>query len=135
MYQPPNSPNCNTFFRAIQSIQYKKISRKMDELIANAMEAFDDLPLDVCKRVWSTTQIVTNSILLVDGSNNYAIPHVGKLKLARLLGQDLPLRLPCRALIANKNIHSDAISAFVAAGENRNTNDLGETPPLFLFDC
>jgi hypothetical protein len=57
-----------------------------------------------------------NLILLVDDGNNYAIPHVGKLKLARSLGQDLPLRLPCRALIAGENIDSNAISGFVAAG-------------------
>ncbi len=94
------------------------------------MEAFKDLPLDVCKRVWSTAQIVMNSILLVDGGNNYALPHVGKLKLARSLGQDLPLRLPCRALIAGETIDSDAIRAFVAAKEN---DDLGENSHLFFI--
>jgi hypothetical protein len=96
VYQPPNSPDCNitldlAIFCAILSIQYEQVSNNIEELIANVMEAIEDLPLDVCKRVWSTAQIVMNSILLVDvnGGNNYALPHVSKLKLARLLGQDL----------------------------------------------
>ena len=100
--QPPNSPDTNTldlaFFRAIQTIQYQKKSRNLDELIANVEEAYDELPLDVCKHVWSTAQMCMNSIILRNGGNDYKLPHVGKLKVARLIRRDFPTTLPCQAI-------------------------------------
>ena len=118
--QPPNSPDTNTlddltFFRAIQTIQFTKQSDNLDELIANVEEAYDELPLDVCKHVWSTAQMCMNSILLRNGGNDYKLPHVGKLKIARLIGRNFPTRLPCQALIANEDITEAAVTAFVAA--------------------
>jgi hypothetical protein len=44
------------------------------------------------------------SILLADEGNNCALPHVAKLKLTNSLGQDIPLRLPCQALLAREDI-------------------------------
>ena len=56
--QPANSPDTNTldlaFFRAIQSLQYQKPAKNLDELIANVEEAYAELPIDVCRHVWST---------------------------------------------------------------------------------
>ena len=128
-YQPPNSPDTNTldlaFFRAIQSIQHQKVSKNIDELIDNVHQAYADMPLDVCKRVWTTAQVVMNSILLADGGNNYALPHVAKSKLTNSLGQDIPLRLPCRALLAREDITCDAIKDFVVA-ERAARDGMGE---------
>jgi hypothetical protein len=119
--QPANSPDTNTldlaFFRAIQSLQYQKRAQNLDELIANVEEAYAELPLDVCRHVWSTAQIVLNSILLSDGGNQYKLPHIGKMRIARALGKDFPMRLPCQAIIAGADIDEAAIIAFVAAEE------------------
>ena len=59
--QPPNSPDTTikdlALFRAMQSLQYTKPSKNMDELIENATQAFLEYPLDLCKKVWTTAQI------------------------------------------------------------------------------
>ncbi len=56
--QPANLPDLNTldlaFFRAIQSLQYQKPAKNLDEMIAIVHKAYVDLPLDVCKNVWTT---------------------------------------------------------------------------------
>jgi hypothetical protein len=85
----------------------------LDELIANVKEAYAKLPLDVCRHVWSTAQIVMNSILLCNGENDYKLPHVGKMRIARALSHNFPMRLPCQALVAGGNINEAAITAFV----------------------
>jgi hypothetical protein len=105
------------FFRAIQSLQYQKRAQNLDELIANVEEAYAELPLDVCRHVWSTAQIVLNSILLSDGGNQYKLPHIGKMRIACALGKDFPMHLPCQAIIAGADIDEAAIIAFVAAEE------------------
>jgi hypothetical protein len=116
--QPANSPDTNTldlaFFRAIQTLQYSKPAKNLDELIANVEEAYAELPIDVCRHVWSTAQIIMNSILLSAGGNEYKLPHIGKMRIARALGEDFPTRLPCQALIAGANINEAGITAFVA---------------------
>ncbi len=120
-YQLANSPDTNTldlaFFRAIQSLQYQKPAKNLDEQIANVEEAYAELPLDVCGHVWSTAQIVMNSVLLSAGGNQYKLPHIGKMRIARALGKDFPMPLPCQALIAGANIDEAAITAFVATEE------------------
>jgi len=113
--QPPNSPDTNTldlaFFRAIQSIQYQKPSKNIDELINNVIIAFQELPLDVCIKVWTTAQMVMNEIILAQGSNNYKLPHAGKDKIARELGQSIPYRLPCKAITSNSHLDGTAIKS------------------------
>ena len=143
--QPPNSPDTNTldlaFFRAIQTIQYQKKSRNLDELIANVEEAYDELPLDVCKHVWSTAQMCMNSIILCNGGNNYELLHVGKLKVARLIGHDFPTMLPCQAIISNEDISEAAIAAFVDTEDTNNGTFIcllvcrRSPPPPYSFDC
>ena len=61
-----------------------------------------------------------NSIILRNGGNDYNLPHVGKLKVARLIGRDFPQTLPCQAIISNKDITETAIAAFVAGAEVTN---------------
>ena len=99
VHQPANSPDCNTldlaFFRAIQSLQYQKSPTNIDELIVHVQEAFAELPLDVCRKVWMTAMIVMNHILIHQVNNDYKLPHVGKLKVEKAFGRDTPMRLPC----------------------------------------
>ncbi len=114
-------PDTNTldlaFFCAIQSLQYQKRAQNLNELIANIEEAYAELPLDVCRHVWSTAQIIMNSILLSDGGNQYKLPHIGKMRIARALGKDFPMCLPCQALIAGTDIDEAAITTFVTTEE------------------
>jgi hypothetical protein len=118
VHQPASSPDCNTldltFFRAIQSLQYQKCAKNVDELVAHVQEAFAKLPLDVCRKVWSTAQIVMNQILLHNGNNDYKLPHVGKLKTETLAGRDISLRLPCRALIDGGALDCEYIISFMS---------------------
>jgi hypothetical protein len=55
VHQHANSPDCNTldltFFHTIQSLQYQKCPRNIEELIAHIHKAFAELPLDVCCKV------------------------------------------------------------------------------------
>ena len=115
--QPANSPDCNTldlaFFRAIQSLQYQKCAKNINELCAHVLKAFVNLPLDVCKKVWMTAQIVMNKILIHNGNNDYKLPHVGKLKVEKAVGGDIPLSLPCRALIKNNLLNCEYIIQFI----------------------
>jgi hypothetical protein len=53
-------------------------AQNLDQLIANVKEAFDELPLDACKRVWLTAQTVMNLILLVNKSNNYTLQQLAR---------------------------------------------------------
>jgi hypothetical protein len=97
-----------------------------------------DLPLNVCKNVWTTAQLVVNQVLLCNGGNNYKLPHFGKLKIAAANGRAIPMRLPCRALIASDHLNADAITAAIVS------SDQGMPARLFLilrflsmhlFDC
>ena len=99
MTQPANSPNLNTldlvFFRAIQSLQYQKPAKNLDEMIEIVHEAYADLPLDVCKNVWMMAQLIMNQVLLCKRCNNHKLPHIGKLKISvAAIGRDIPMRLP-----------------------------------------
>jgi hypothetical protein len=61
----------------------------MDKMIAHVLEAYQDLPLDVCKRVWTTAQLVMNQVLLIDGGNDYKLLHAEKLKIVANHGRDM----------------------------------------------
>jgi len=114
--QPPNSPDLNTedlaFFRGIQSLQFQKNAYTIDQLMVNVLEAFHEFPLETCKKVWTTAQMVMNEILLCGGNNNYKLPHAGKDKIVRLMKHDIPLRLPCQAMINNGSLNGNAIIAY-----------------------
>ena len=76
------------------------------------------LPLEVCIKVWTTAQMVMNEILLADGNNNYKLPHAGKEKIVRELGKQIPMRLPCTALVSKSPLNGAAIkSAMMADSE------------------
>ncbi len=101
--QPANLPDLNTldlaFFQAIQSLQYQKPAKNLDKMIPMVHDAHTELPLNICKNVWTTAQLVMNQVLLCNGGSDYKLPHIGKLKIAAANGRDIPMRLPCRAAI------------------------------------
>ena len=104
MNQPPNSSDCNVqdlaFVHAIQSIQYTKYAKNVDKLMVNVLEAYNELPLDTCKKVWTTAQMVMKEVICNGGGNIYKLPHAQKDKLVQMLQRDIPaLSLPCQAKI------------------------------------
>ncbi len=50
-------------------------------MIVNVHKAYTELPIDVCKKVWTTVQLVMNHAFLCNRGNNYKLPHIRKLKL------------------------------------------------------
>ena len=71
----------------------------MEELIDHVKEAYNELPLPVCIKVWTTAQMVMNEIIIHNGHNTYKLPHAAKDKLICAASTALPLCLPCQALI------------------------------------
>ncbi|XP_074287904.1 uncharacterized protein LOC141613067 [Silene latifolia] len=88
-YQPPNSPDLNVldlgFFRAIQSLQQKKKSKVVSELVENTTKAFDDLEVIKLNYVFITLQACMLEIMQLKGGNDYPVPHMHKSKLAKNL--------------------------------------------------
>ncbi|XP_074293627.1 uncharacterized protein LOC141620727 [Silene latifolia] len=85
-HQPPNSPDLNVldlgFFRAIQSLQEKKKSNVLDELVHNTMKAFEELDVVKLNYVFITLQACMLEIMPLKGGIDYPIPHMHKTKLA-----------------------------------------------------
>jgi hypothetical protein len=96
-------------------------------MIAIVNKAYTDLPLDVCKNVWTTAQLVMNQVLLCNGGNDCKLPHVGKIKIAAVNGRDILMGLPCCALIASNHLNTEAITTAIVA------NDQGTLARLFLI--
>ncbi|KAH9108713.1 hypothetical protein AeMF1_016142 [Aphanomyces euteiches] len=86
--QPPNSPDLNVldlgFFASIQSLQLKKVSRTVDEVIQFTLEAFYELSYEKLESVFLTFQAVMRLVLEHDGDNKFALPHL-KTAALRLL--------------------------------------------------
>ncbi|ETN12930.1 hypothetical protein PPTG_08942 [Phytophthora nicotianae INRA-310] len=77
--QPANSPDYNVldlgFFASLQTLQHRKNSRTIEELVNNVDDAFCELPYENIDRVFMTLQSVFEAFLKVDGGNSYRIPH------------------------------------------------------------
>ena len=87
-------------------------------MIAIVHDTCAELPLEVCKNVWTTAQLVMNQVLLCNGGNDYKLPHDGKLKIAAAKnGRDIPMQLPCCALIAGDHLNADAITAAIISSD------------------
>jgi hypothetical protein len=130
--QPSNLPNLNTldlaFFQAIQSLQYQKPAKNLDEMIKIVHDRYAELPLNICKNVWMTAQLVMNQVHLCNRGNDYKLPYVGKLKISVAAnGRDISMRLPCRALIAGDHLNADATTTAIVA------NNQGTPALLFLI--
>jgi hypothetical protein len=59
------------------------------------LKAYADLPLNICKKVWTMAQLVMNQVLLINGGNDYKHPHIGKLKIAADNACNILIRLLC----------------------------------------
>ncbi|XP_047961814.1 uncharacterized protein LOC125206616 [Salvia hispanica] len=88
--QPANSPDTNIldlgFFRAIQSLQYEKPCKTVDELVGNVCSSFAELSPQTLNRVFLSLQACLTEILLCRGGNGYKVPHINKDRLQRTVG-------------------------------------------------
>ncbi|DAZ99814.1 TPA: hypothetical protein N0F65_001323 [Lagenidium giganteum] len=67
----------------LMTLQYKKASRSIDELISNVVAAFEELPADTLDDTFITLQTVMEACLLAGGGNQFKTPHINKDKLRR----------------------------------------------------
>lgn len=85
--QPPNSPDCNIndlgFFRAIQSLQYVKAAKNVDDQIKNVKSSFEELTATTLNNVFLTLMGCYVEMMKIKGGNKYKIPHMNKGKLLR----------------------------------------------------
>ncbi|KAF0694848.1 Aste57867_14312 [Aphanomyces stellatus] len=81
------------FFAAIQSLQYRKFARSIDELIDNVAAAFHEYPSERLNHTFITLQSCMLETIKLFGDNTYKIPHLSKMKLAR--DGQLPWSLLC----------------------------------------
>ncbi|KAL6582466.1 hypothetical protein OROMI_006480 [Orobanche minor] len=100
--QPPSSPDLNIndlgWFRALQSLQTKRASYTIDQLVDAVMCSFSELSHVKLNNVFLTLQSCMIEILKIRGHNNYKIPHMNK---AMLLSQGiLPENLEVDAQLA-----------------------------------
>ncbi|ETV84653.1 hypothetical protein H257_03795 [Aphanomyces astaci] len=85
--QPPNSPDLNVrdlgFFASIQALQYKMVSRSMDDVIEATLSAFEVLSSDKLSSIFLTLQAVMCLVMEHHGENNFKLPHLKKHTLRR----------------------------------------------------
>jgi hypothetical protein len=85
--QAPNSPDTNVldlgYFNAIQSLQQRKHTNTIPELVKAVEDSFVELDRHTLNKVFLTHQQVLEQIILCDGGNNYKLPHMGKERLLR----------------------------------------------------
>ncbi|XP_047259438.1 uncharacterized protein LOC124891977 [Capsicum annuum] len=81
-FQPSNSPDLNVlvlgFFRAIQSLQYQKAPKNVDELVEAVERSFDEMKEKQLNHVFLTLQSGMIEVMKDSGGNNYKVPHLNK---------------------------------------------------------
>lgn len=96
--QPPNSPDMNVldlgFFSSLQSLQFKKRSRSIQQLVNHVEQAFTELEPRKLNKVFLTLQAVLNAAMCVGGGNGFRIPHMGNNSIERTFGR-LPDSIEC----------------------------------------
>ncbi|ETV90435.1 hypothetical protein H310_14779 [Aphanomyces invadans] len=89
--QPPNSPDLNVldlgFFASIQSLQYKLVSRSVDDVIRATLVAFELCDSESLAKVFLTLQAVMRLIVEHGGGNQYRLPHLRKDAMRRVAAQ------------------------------------------------
>ena len=77
--QPPNSPDLNVLdlrvFAALQTLQWKKQTKIVDEMVERVEQVFANWPKEKSNNVFLTLQTCMNKILDANGDNNYKIVH------------------------------------------------------------
>lgn len=85
--QPANSLVLNVldlcFFSAIQSLQDKKCTRNIDELISTVETSFEEYPPTKINRVFWSLQLCMKEVMQCEGSKRYKTPHINKAGLER----------------------------------------------------
>jgi hypothetical protein len=76
--------------------------KNIEELIDVVKKCWVDFPLDTCKKVWTSLQLVLDVSFKARGVNDYKLPHMSKDKYI-WEHCEIPLRLPCTALAAAAN--------------------------------
>jgi hypothetical protein len=106
--QPANSPDLNVldlgFFSSLQSLTYDRISRNLDDLIANVENEFANYDADTLNRVFLTLQGCLIEVMKDGGGNRYKIPHIDKDRL-EALGM-LPKSLGC-----DRQLYEDVLAS------------------------
>ena len=106
--QPANSPDLNVldlgFFNSLQSLTYDRISRNLDDLIANVQHEFDNYDPDTLNRVFLTLQGCMIEVMKDGGGNRYKIPHMDKEQLEAL--GTLPRSLGC-----DRKLYEDVLAS------------------------
>ncbi|KAM3328206.1 hypothetical protein P3S68_032898 [Capsicum galapagoense] len=105
-FQPSNSPDLNVldlcFFRAIQSLQYQKATKNVDELVEAVERCFDEMKSKQLNHVFLTLQSCMIEVMKDSGGNNYKVPHLNKNGLES--EENLPLQLHCDIDIVNNDL-------------------------------
>ncbi|KAM3233256.1 hypothetical protein P3L10_018615 [Capsicum annuum] len=103
-FQPPNSQDSNVldlvFFRVIQSLQYQKAPKNVDELVEAVERFFDEMKAEQLNHMFLTLQSCMTEVMKDNGGNNYKVPHLSKNGLERK--DNLPLQLHCDIDIVNQ---------------------------------
>ncbi|RHY78169.1 hypothetical protein DYB30_014406 [Aphanomyces astaci] len=71
------------FFASIQSLQYEKMSRTVDNEVRHTMEAFSELNYEKLADVFLTYQLVMRLVIEHNEDNKFALPHLKKAALRR----------------------------------------------------
>ncbi|KAE8984945.1 hypothetical protein PF010_g14980 [Phytophthora fragariae] len=102
-FQPPNSPDLNVLdlaiFNAIQARQQLDTASTLDELVANVMRAYEELPASTLNAAILTLQCSMYSCVAAGGNNDFKPRHMAKAKMERE-GQ-LPRRIQCSPATAS----------------------------------
>ncbi|XP_047257945.1 uncharacterized protein LOC124890142 [Capsicum annuum] len=105
-FQTSNSPDLNVlnlwFFREIQSFQYQKAPKNVDELVEAVERSFDEMKAKQLNHVFLTLQSCMIEVMKDSGSNNYKVSHLNKNGLER--EENLPLQLHCDIGTVNKDL-------------------------------
>ncbi|GMF13259.1 unnamed protein product [Phytophthora lilii] len=103
--QPANSPDYNAndlgFFASLQSLQYKKRAKTVEDLVNNVEDAFNELHFSTLDKVFLTLQSVLQASMYVNGCNKYKLPHLSKDTLRSNNGL-LPPSMACSKRVYNK---------------------------------
>lgn len=80
--QPANSPDVNIcdlgFFNTVQSIQQEKCASRIEDLVQNVQDAFEEVESTSLLDNFITIQAVFREILRSNGGNDFKIPHLKK---------------------------------------------------------
>ncbi len=80
--QPANSPDLNVcdlgLFHLLDLMQLKIPKTTLDGLIVAIISSFQDMDMNVINRCFMTLQRCISEIIMVEGGNNYRVPHMHK---------------------------------------------------------